>query len=299
MTFGTICAGSESPALVLSELSQAMGGRLNFSHLYSPEMNEEKRKFIEKVFPNIPCMFGEVQDLKEKKAISYHMQNTKHIAKAVPETEVKFMGFPCKDVSTLNKNRKDMADVVEQGGSKTGSAFQGGLDCIDKHGDKLIIIFLENVLGLHQKTQDNKLSNLEVCQLELKKRNFASFVLQLDPRCVAGCQSRGRFWIPCVRISFLESLGSTEAAFRKQLCDCARRFSGFAAIPIDNILLPDHDPLVLQHLRKASLKNKVKLVDDYEDDDDDDDNDDEGSASERVSVLIACVRDSVLVSEQA
>ena len=258
MTFGTICAGSESPAVVLAVLSRSSEGRIRFRHKFSSEMNGEKREFIEKVFPDIPCLFAEVQDLIEKKAISHHKGNKQQIPKMVPGVHIAFIGFPCKDVSSLNANRKHHANVVAEGGSKTGSALQGSLDYIDVHGDELLIVFLENVLGLHQRKLggSDKWSNLEVCCAEMKKRNFVCFVLQLDPRSVAGCQSRGRFWIPCVRKPLLDSLGWTEAGFRQQLCDIVLRFSDAPTIPVENILLPDDDPLVKEHLRKAARKIK-------------------------------------------
>ena len=148
---------------------------------------------------------------------------------------------------------------MAEGGSKTGSALQGSLDYIDVHGDELLIVFLENVLGLHMKKPGDEWSNLEVCIAEMRKRNFVCFVLQIDPRSVAGCQSRGRFGIPCVRRHLLDSLGWTEAAFRQKLCDIVLRFSAVPSIPVESILLPDDDPLVKDHLRKASCKNKAAV----------------------------------------
>ena len=259
-SFGTVCAGSEAPALVLNELVDALEKRLavhmKCQHRFSSEIAEDKRNFIESIFPDIPCMFGAVETLEFEKSISYHDKGRRMLPKSVPSVDWAFAGFPCKDVSTLNSNKKKFKSVIAEGGSKTGSCFQSILRWVRAHGGALNIIWFENVVGLHvQKKKGSKEpTNLEVCLDELSGLGFYAFAVQVDPRCYGTPQSRARLWIPCIKLVYLTSLGWEPAAFRSKVCKLMEKFSGIPIMPIEHILLDEDDALVKAYLRATKQK---------------------------------------------
>jgi site-specific DNA-cytosine methylase len=120
--------------------------QMAFKHEFACEADAKKRQFIEMVCPQLPCLFGLVQSLAHRRSQSFQHGKTK--VKDVPSVGTLIGGFPCKDVSLLNPKRASFADVVAQGGGKTGSAFKGILDYCRAHPEQLRCLILENVAGL-------------------------------------------------------------------------------------------------------------------------------------------------------
>jgi site-specific DNA-cytosine methylase len=131
--------------------------------------------------------------------------------KDVPSVGTLIGGFPCKDVSLLNPKRASFADVVAQGGGKTGSAFKGILDYCRAHPEQLRCLILENVAGLDNKTEtkgeeeDSKErqkaplssaggSDLDVVLASLEELGFFAFALKLHAKHFGHPQSRPRLY---------------------------------------------------------------------------------------------------------
>ena len=257
LKFGTMCAGSEAPTLVLMELAQQLkseiGVRLALEHCFAAELDAEKRRFIASTFPEVRAIFSAVQDLQHDRALSY--KTGKPVVRDIEAVKLVFAGFPCTDVSSLNIHRGSATRIVEEAGGKTGSCFAGIHAYLRKHKDTVDIVVLENVTGLHRlKKGETGPTNLARCCELLDSIGFCSFAVQCDPRCFGSPQSRARLWIPCVRKDFVASLKITQERFQDLVCGFLDTFSGMPCMTLENLLLSDDDPLVISHLRSARAR---------------------------------------------
>ena len=123
-----------------------------------------------------------------------------------------WMGFPCKDVSSLCPSRAThraaFADGDMSQAPKTGGVFKNGvLAYLRQHGSSMRVLILENVMGLAQCSGD--VSPLDVCIAELRGFGLHCIVFKLQPNDFGFPQSRR--W--CLR-----PFGSTPNPYEKQRC---------------------------------------------------------------------------------
>ena len=122
-------------------------------------------------------------------------------------------GFPCKDVSFLNKLRVEHKFVVRMAKGKTGSTLAKILEYQRKHGGGNVKMGLyENVVGLASPPKSQSVdglkftvhdSNLAATMEALQEvLNQIAFVFQVDPRNFGHPQSRPRLYLPAFHMHF-------------------------------------------------------------------------------------------------
>jgi hypothetical protein len=160
-----------------------------------------------------------------------------------------WMGFPCKDVSSLCPSRAThraaFADGDMSQAPKTGGVFKNGvLAYLRQHGSSMRVLILENVMGLAQCSGD--VSPLDVCIAELRGLGLHCIVFKLQPNDFGFPQSRPRIWI--IGIPVAVTNGMTPYALQELAMSVVVSCSGCAPtnLTMDCILLPDSHPSILQ-----------------------------------------------------
>ena len=107
----SLCAGSDSPRLVLEAISSVAadsGISTSMKHALSAELNAQKREFLRTVFPNGSPLFGDLHNLLEEVADDYANGEAQEEIKKThpPDFNALIAGFPCQSVSRLNNKRK-------------------------------------------------------------------------------------------------------------------------------------------------------------------------------------------------
>ena len=177
-----------------------------------------------------------------------------------------FAGFPCTDVSGLNRSRRAAANMACVAGAslRTGSVFQGILDFLQSpQGAEVDLVLLENVRSLDDRheTDGGVTSNLIAAVQKLNDADVTVVTFELDPRLLGTPQMRSRLWMVAMPRRVLRRLGATEAAARRYLTDCMARLVGSQLVPLDEYLLAESDPLAqanYQPARPTEAKGKAK-----------------------------------------
>ncbi|CAK0808227.1 unnamed protein product [Prorocentrum cordatum] len=138
---GTACSGTDSPVAVFRGLAKAMP-RLKVEHAFSCESDVKKRQWITDNFPDLPYLFGDIQELPTGKAFNYITGK----AAQVPPVDIFIAGFVCKSVSLENNERNKCANCIIEACGLTGITFQGMIQYVQQFQPAVVIC--ENVEGL-------------------------------------------------------------------------------------------------------------------------------------------------------
>ena len=167
LSVGTVCAGTDCPIIALKCLAHVAEEMLNpvfgvsgfgVDHMFSAEIDPQKRALLEDI-NNMGKSYGNVGDLTEDQA-----PNFKNHGELEPIPSVAFVvgGFPCKDVSFLNKLRAEHKFVVQMAKGKTGSTLAKILEYQRKHGGGTVKMGLyENVVGLASPPKSQSVDGLK------------------------------------------------------------------------------------------------------------------------------------------
>lgn len=293
---GSVCAGTDSPVLVFSAFAlackQIFDSRLQSNlpsdtekitvvHSFSSEINPAKREFLMDVLSSLKVLFGDVTTLPTGSGKDFVTGNEEHL---VPRCSTLVGGFPCKDVSSLNGNRKANRRVVQNKQGKTGSTFNAIVDLIKSwespagsqvdHLDEmeeistsfqklqqgLLFCFFENVKGLataptivetdesgnqtHKKLSIHE-SNLAACLHQLEAEcRMFTIAALVDPRSWASPQSRARYWMPGAHEDVLAAAKLKKQEFHRWVGDLLLRMSDHGMTPLDSFLLADDHPVL-------------------------------------------------------
>jgi hypothetical protein len=262
----TGCSGTDSPLLAAHALSATFydvfeGLHWLPSHRFSSELDKRKREFLVSVFgaQRLNMLFGNCTDLG---ATAYDFLAKKH--QAVPSVSLMWMGFPCKDVSSLCQNRSSHREAMANGdlghAAQTGGVFRDGvLAYIDSHGEALQALVLENVMGLAHGSSTSPNSPLDVCVQCLRERGLHVVILELGPSDFGWPQSRQRLWILGFPLTVLGGMNPDDFDQRVRL------FIGLFAscaptnVTIDRILLPSEHVLLTQSREHCRTLPTVSL----------------------------------------
>eukprot|EP00959_Pyramimonas_sp_CCMP1952_P011774 247907-Pyramimonas_sp.AAC.1 len=116
--------------------------RLKVEHTFSCESDVKKRQWITDNFPDLPCLFGDIQELPTGTAFNYITGK----AAQVPPVDIFIAGFVCKSVSLENNERKKYANCIIEACGLTGITFQGMIQYVQQFQPAVVIC--ENVEGL-------------------------------------------------------------------------------------------------------------------------------------------------------
>ena len=160
----SLCAGTDSPALVFKAFIHALQPVFAMHGLppvemkvaLSSEIDTYKRGFLvkaHKLDPKQNILYGDVRKLGESSEADNHLiplpdgcdgwQKT-----PIPKFNFMTAGFPCKDFSSKNINRKKNRFNIKKSAGKSGSTFEGIVQFHENHGEEVLVSFFENVVGL-------------------------------------------------------------------------------------------------------------------------------------------------------
>jgi len=114
LRLGTICSGTDGPARLLDAFASAAAQALNLpdlqsSHIFSCEINSDKRNFINR-FLDVQHIFGDVVFLAGPDARGYDYKGCSVCS--APQVGGIVFGFPCQDGSAQNPNRSQNRKVL-------------------------------------------------------------------------------------------------------------------------------------------------------------------------------------------
>jgi len=274
-SLASICAGTDSARLVLEELVDLFSDKFPdvsvvFRHAFSSELDPKKREFLIDMFSMSSDpdgqLFGDVCTLSSGDAVPNYAKNSEKVEPN--DFNILVGGFPCKDVSSRNPNRRRNRENVAKRRGKTGSCFSGIIELQKtKQASEQLFSIYENVLGLAVPAEglDVHSSNLAATLALLRDecKQFA-FALQLDPRLFGCPASRGRFWMPGLTEFAMNTCGLSASEAYSWITHLVRRFSGHdLLLDISDILLPSDNLFVSKHfnnLKKRPLPWESDLV---------------------------------------
>lgn len=260
----SVCAGTDCARLVLEkfrESAQQWGCTgIDLKHAFSAEVDEEKRKWLRAAYGSNEPLYGDVSTLTIDGEGPWDW-NT-NAPTPVPNFDCLVGGFPCKDVSYLNVNRKANRDSLKRRTGKTGSAFAAIRELLSQrsepvHGQRTCVFgFLENVKGLASgsstKMDDGEkphadilTSNLATCMDQLYSSGYFPIATMVDPRNFGHPQSRPRFYIPFVSKLFLAQFQIAEEEWHRWYVDHLSKFGcGLGMASSESFMLPEDNILV-------------------------------------------------------
>ncbi|CAK0859424.1 unnamed protein product, partial [Prorocentrum cordatum] len=121
--------------------------KLKIEHTFSCEFCPNKRKWITENFPEVPYLFGDIQELPKGRAWNYITEKEVQ----VPSVDILIAGFVCKSVSLENNEREKFANCIKDACGLTGITFQGMIQYVAKYQPAVVIC--ENVEGLTRRNR--------------------------------------------------------------------------------------------------------------------------------------------------
>ena len=113
-SFGTICSGTDGPALIFKAFAEAASETFHIKasakHYFSCEANADKRRFIADMCEP-QHIFGDVAFLADEAATAFDYRSG--TVMSIPRVNNVTFGFPCQDGSTQNPNRCTQLSVAE------------------------------------------------------------------------------------------------------------------------------------------------------------------------------------------
>lgn len=110
----TMCSGTESPLLAADMISNALlqhhNVRLNWSHVFSCEIEPFKQAYIERNFQP-PLLFRDIRELGGEKATTAYGA----VCDVPLDVDVLIAGTSCVDYSNLNNSKKELDELGESG----------------------------------------------------------------------------------------------------------------------------------------------------------------------------------------
>lgn len=127
--WSSACSGTDSPAWCFRALADhlaSQGCHVTFPHLVSAESHPQKRAFIcQAARPQ--QLFKDIFDLSRPCARN-ELTGKEELPDGGRESQCYLVGFSCKTVSGLNRQRATAASAIAERVGSTGSTFAGALD---------------------------------------------------------------------------------------------------------------------------------------------------------------------------
>lgn len=264
LDLGTMCSGTDGPVLVWQAFGHVaehlLGARLRIKHHFSCEKKPAKQQFIMQMF-DVPFVFEDCCELQGKTASECRSQTKQ----PVPDVAVLLAGFPCTDVSSLNRlgNTPETRSCIGRADLRTGAVFAAICQHINAHKSQMQFIILENVCALARPPKEGNTitgpDNLSVVVHQLGVIcDCWTKVFVLDPRLFGVPQCRPRLWLLAIPRKGLCEAGLDSAAADKCASDIMQRLAGGQLASLDDYLLHEQHPLVRQEARQAEVTTLMR-----------------------------------------
>ena len=243
---GTMCSGTDASNLVFDALvsASATGAEQAWRviHEFSCEKSARKRAFLRHLHKG-----GAVRQYKDTKymvlgaladddAASFLGQSV------VPSTTAVLAGFPCTDISCLNKHARsgETLNCIADGTYRTGRCFEEICKYVESACGACDFVFLENVSALvarHKDTMTGKTTTMfEASVLRLEKAGFHVAAYMLQPWQMGWPVTRSRVYFSCVSQNRLRAAGIAPVEFDTLMDTAMQACIGHALIPLEDYL---------------------------------------------------------------
>lgn len=273
LSVGSICSGSDVAAHCHAALADALRRKTDIEPLvqmaFACEKDPQKASFLAAMHPQTKLIFAEAGELCQRIAL-----DTKTATKqAVPSVTGICAGFPCTDVSRLNKfhsSSSNMSCAASQT-MRTGAVFGSIIRYLKEHNENISFAILENVTTLATPPKKNGVnvgpSNLDVCIYDLRhEADMVTAVFRLDPRILFGqLTSRPRLYMVCIKAGLLHSAGLSEDDFMAAAKRLMEKLIMQPRIFLESVLLDDKSAPIEEYLEslKQMPAKKRKVLGDW------------------------------------
>jgi site-specific DNA-cytosine methylase len=274
---GTMCSGTDSPILAMNAIAKALEGRqggFEVQHCFSCEIDKDKQLFLRKNFA-FDALFNDVCELGDETA---HDELSGQRVAVPTGLDIIIAGFSCKDLSGMNRFRKNLEEM-----GTSGTTLQGCLDYILRHRPRIAIF--ENVKNIALLDSATGLRPVDLVMEALKRLGYRAGWKFLNTRNYYLPQSRARVWMWGYRIGdapdpkyrpVVSELAAelvhrdtaqqpasdaASAALNDKVSRTLEHLQRDAVIHFDDLILPDDDPHVRQDIEKRTGRdtNKVSI----------------------------------------
>ncbi|CAE7512728.1 unnamed protein product [Symbiodinium sp. CCMP2592] len=277
----TACSGTDGPIMVGRALALAMkqlGAPMQLDHVWSCEKDPMKRAFIRHLFTgmkdpseDLKSLYEDTASLRAGPGASIHNVLTESIEKLKPCEEL-WMGFPCQDVSKLNRQAPDNVSVVRQAGKRTGKVFDDAVRFAEatqkqeQQGteNKFRGMILENVMGLldapkgrNPETREHWRNNLQYCAHRAKQVGLLMVPVVLKPSLFGMPVTRQRVFMICIPKWMADEAMVTEhevSALVLQTMNELCASPGPQLRSLNDFLLEENSIFVKQHIQRTLEK---------------------------------------------
>jgi len=259
---GTMCSGTDSPALVTKALQKALasmsgsGDHVSFEHVFSVEFDPAKQEFLKANFPNCPHLFQDCKQMGRKRAFDVLTGEPQQIPGGL---DVLVAGFSCKDLSMMNSYRKTLSEM-----GSSGSTLRGCLDYAERYRPRLIL--LENVWAI-AKANTCGFRQVDLVMEGLKARGYAAGYKLMNTCDYYLPQIRHRIWMWAIRIDEhlppnaggSEHLARMEWATRRiepRFNEILRGLEEPCSLHFDDYMLEDDNPEIRAYIQLMKAKGR-------------------------------------------
>lgn len=258
LRLGTLCSGTDSPAIVLNHLAAILGkisgGRsFGFEHVFSCEMDAEKQEFLMSNF-DFEYLFADCTQMGRARAWDVKSQSVQDVP---GDIDILAAGFSCKDLSFMNSYRKTLEEM-----GQSGATLRGCFDYVERYRPRLVL--LENVYAIDRADQHG-LKQVNIVMEGLRARGYAAAYNLCNSCDYYVPQVRHRIWMWGVRLeerqpqpdaveSTVERATAAGLAVAPQVRQLLRMLEEPSALHFDDFMLPDDDPRVQDFIRQMCAK---------------------------------------------
>lgn len=259
LRLGTLCSGTDSPALVLKHLGKVLGkvmgtpNRFAFEHVFSCELDEQKQEFLMKNF-DMEFLFSDCTQMGRGRAWDVKSQSVQDVP---GDVDVLAAGFSCKDLSFMNSYRKTLEEM-----GQSGATLRGCFDYVERYRPRLVI--LENVFAIDRADQHG-LKQVNIVMEGLRARGYAAAYNLCNSCDYYVPQVRHRIWMWGVRLTeeqpppgavdaMVAKAIKAGAAVAPRVRQLLRMLEEPSALHFDDFMLPDDDPRVQDFSRQMCAK---------------------------------------------
>jgi site-specific DNA-cytosine methylase len=263
-SYGTACAGTDGPVLVLRCLQKCINAACFPEHRpvgdyfvteqqFACEIVPWKRRFLKRMFTGeISRLYADAKNLDQESAPDYIVSDDGKKRSKIPECiQGLFAGFPCQDISKYNVHHQQAHGCVAASSRRTGSVFHGLVGCLKKSKEHQETGAFENVKNLAEIPAGKTIhdSNLACClQMLTDEAQVFAVPVRVDPRCFAGPQSRDRIFMPYVSIKHMEEIGLTKRAAYDGITTLLDRLCDHGRVLLSDLIEDEEHPIVKDKL---------------------------------------------------
>ncbi len=192
---GCGCSGTgitaKASAAIHRVLNARYGLRFEEHHVLACEHAEHKQGFLKKQHPDLQMLVSTLAELAAAEA--KNLLNPQNCPKELIPFLLMFrLGFPCTSRTSLSSQSSENVHCVQKEEGATGIGFKEGFKYVTVHWP--VLVMLECVKGLMQKTPDYPLSDMEYIVKEFEAHKYWCLPALLDNVDYGGDSWREFLW---------------------------------------------------------------------------------------------------------